>query len=235
MKKTAVTFLLCALFVSASSLHAADCSTMAGGVPVVIPPPGQEFVEVGSDKRLFFEYMVPSRNRLQCAFVRSDFVPRLKNPASGMGHYMLVELSRKLDEKNTEMTAAGFEKVVLTIKQQFADSSALNQTVQATSEEISRKLKQLDPSKDVSIDKPTPLGTLFETSNAYAFALLQGVSSGGATIRAINASLLLRVRDRLIFAYIYGNGDDEKSLKWIEKMTQQWADEILTANAKPAK
>lgn len=235
MKKTVLTLLLCALFASASSLHAADCSTMAGGVPVVIPPPAKEFVEVGSDKRDFFESMVPSRNRLLCAFVPADLLPRLKNPASGMGQYMLVELSRKLDEKNTEVTSASFEKVVLGMKQQFADSSTLNQTVQTTSEEISSKLKQLDQSKDVSIGKPVPLGTLFQTSDAYASAMLAPVSSGGVTMRAINASVLLRVRDRLIFAYIYGSSDDENSLKWIEKMAEQWANEILTANSKSPK
>jgi hypothetical protein len=235
MKKTVLTLLLCALFASASSLHAANCNTMAGRAPVVVPPPNKEFVEVGIDKRDFFEYMVPSRNRLLCAFVPADFVPRLKNPASGMGQYMLVELSRKLDEKNTEVTSASFEKVVLGMKQQFANSSTLNQTVQTTSEEIRFKLKQLDPSKDVFIDKPAPLGTLFQTSDSYAFAMLAPVSSGGVTIRAINASVLLRVRDRLIFAYIYGSSDDEKSLKWIEKTTEQWANEILTANSKSAK
>ncbi len=235
MKKTALTLLLCALFVSAASLHASDCSTVAGGVPVLIPSPGKEFVEVNSDKRNFFEYMVPSRNRLLCAFVPADFVPRLKNPASGMGQYMLVELSRSLDEKNTEVTSATFEKVVLGIKQQFADSSALNQTVKTTSEEISSKLKQLDPSKDLSIDKPTPLGALFQTSDSYAFAMLVPVSSGGVTVREINATVLMRVRDRLIFAYIYGSGDDEKSLIWIEKTAGQWASDILTANLKSAK
>jgi hypothetical protein len=165
MKKTALTLLLSALFASPSSLHAADCSIMAGDVPVVIPPPGKEFVEVGSEKRNFFEWVVPSRNRLVCAFVLANFLPRLKNPASGMGEYMLVELSRKLDEKNTEVTSAGFEKVVAGLKQQFADPSTLNQTAQATSEEINSKLKQLVQSKGVSIDKPAPLGTLFQTSD----------------------------------------------------------------------
>ncbi|MFY9949512.1 MAG: hypothetical protein WAK27_12515 [Candidatus Sulfotelmatobacter sp.] len=235
MKKTVLTFLLCALFASASSLHAADCSTTAGGVPVVIPPPAKEFAEVGSDRRDFFEYMVPSRNRLLCAFVPADFLPRLKNPARGLGQYMLVELSRRLDEKNTEVTSASFEKVVSGMKQQFADSSTLDQTVQTTSEEISRKLKQLDSSTDISIDKPTPLGTLFQTSDAYASAMLAPVSSGGVTMRTINASVLLRVRNRLIFAYIYGSSDDENSLRWIEKMAEQWANEILTANSKSPK
>ncbi len=235
MKKTVLPVLACVLFALALSLHAADCPTMAGGVPVVIPPPDKEFVEVGGDKRDFFEYMVPSSNRLLCAFVPVDFLPRLKNPASGMGQYLVVELSRKLDEKNTEVTSAVFEKVVLGVKQQFADSSTLNQIVQATSEEISSKLKQLDRSKDVSIGKPVPLGTLFQTSDAYAFAMLSPVSSGGVTTRVIGASVLLRVRERLIFAYIYGSSDDENSLKWVEKTAEQWADEILTANSKSAK
>jgi hypothetical protein len=65
--------------------------------------------------------------------------------------------------------------------------------------------------------------------------MLAPVSSGGVTIRAINASVLLRVRDQLIFAYIYDSSDDEKSLKWIEKTTEQWANEILTANSKSAR
>jgi hypothetical protein len=143
MKKTVLTFLLWALFASTSSLHAADCGTMAGGVSVVVPPPGKEFVEVGGDKRNFFESMVPSRNRLLCAFVPTGSLPRLKNPASGLGQYMLVEVSRKLDEKNTEITPASFEQIVTAMKQQLGDSSSLNQTVESTSKEISSKLKQL--------------------------------------------------------------------------------------------
>ena len=70
--------------------------------------------------------------------------------------------------------------------------------------------------------RPWPLGTLFQTSDAYASAMLAPVSSGGVTMRTINASVLLRVRNRLIFAYIYGSSDDENSLRWIEKMAEQW-------------
>lgn len=235
MKKTVLTLLPCALFASALTLHAADCSAVAGGVPVVIPTPGKEFVEVGGDKRNSFEYMVPTRNRLLCAFVSADFLPHLNNPASGMGQYMVVEVSRKLDEKTTDITPASFEKIVSDMKQQLGDSSTLSQNVQATSEEISNKLKTLNQSKDLSIGTPAPLGTLFQTSEAYAFAMLAPVSSGGVTVRTINASVLLRVRDRLIFAYLYGSADDENSLKWIEKTAEQWTDKILTANSKSVK
>jgi len=235
MKKTVLTFLLWVLLASASSLHAADCGTMAGGVPIVVPPPDKSFVEVVGDKRNFFESVVPSRNRLLCAFVPTDFLSRLKNPARGLGQYMLVEVSRKVDEKNTEVTPADFEQIVMAMKQQLGDSSSLNQTAESGSKEINSKLKQLGQSTDISIDKFAPLGTLFQTSDTYAFAMLESVSSGETTNRVINATVLLRVRDRLIFAYIYGSGDDEESLKWVEKTTEQWVNEILTANSKSAK
>jgi hypothetical protein len=235
MNKTVLTFLLWALFASVSSLRAADCATMAGGVPVVVPPPHQEFVEVGGDKRNFFEVAVPSRNRLLCAFVPTDFLPRLKNPSSGLGKYTLVEVSRAVDEKNTEVTPARFEQVVIATKQQLGDSSSLSQTAESTSIEISGKLKQLAQSTDISVDKPVILGTLLQMPDAYAFAMVDSVSSGGVTTRTISACALLRVRDRLIFAYIYGSGDDEESLKWVEKTTEQWAREILVANSRPAK
>jgi hypothetical protein len=107
----------------------------------LIPTPQKELIEVGNDKRGFFEYMVPSRNRLLCAFVPADFLPRLKNPASGMEQYAVVEVSRRLDEKNTEVTSANFEEIVSAFKQQLGDSTKLNQTVQTTSEEINGKLK----------------------------------------------------------------------------------------------
>jgi predicted small secreted protein len=112
MRKGLAITLLFLLFALALTLHASNCNTMAGGTAVVIPTPEKDSVEVGSDKRNFFEYMVPSRNRLLCAFVSADLLPGLKNPATGMSQYMLVEVSRQLGEKNIEVSSANFEQVV---------------------------------------------------------------------------------------------------------------------------
>jgi hypothetical protein len=204
---------------------------MAGGVSVVVPSPDKGFVEVG-DKRNFFEPIVPSRNRLLCAFVPTDYLPLLKNPANGLGKYTLVEVSRKIDENNTEITPARFEQVVLATKQQLGDSSSLNQTVESTPREISSKLKQMGQSTDISIDKPVFLGALFQMPDAYAFATVESVSSGAVATRAIQTCVLLRAKDRLLFVYVYGSSDDEESLKWVEETTKQWTNQILAANSK---
>jgi len=230
--KTIATALFALFFVSALDLHASDCLATAGGVSVTIPSPGKLFTEVGSEKRDSFEYMVPSRNRLVCAFVPIDYLPRLRSPATGMDRYMVIEVSRRLEEKNTDITSANFEQIVATTKQQIGDTSQLNSTAQASAEEVINKLKALQNSKDISIQTPTPLGPILQSTDAYGFLMIVPVSSGGETVKILGASILMRVRNRLLFAYVYG-ADDESSLKWIRATAEEWSHEILAAN--PAK
>lgn len=229
MKKMA-TALFALLFISALDLYASDCLATAGGVSVAIPSPEKLFTEVGSEKRDSFEYMVPSRNRLLCAFVPTDYLPHLKNPATGMDRYMVVEVSHRLDEKNTDITTANFEQVVASTKQQIGDASQPNSTAHASAEEVINKLKAVQNLKDISIEKPIPLGRILQTTDVYGFLMIQPVSSGGTTVRTLGASILIRVRNRLIFAYVYGS-DDESSLKWIRATAEEWSHEILAANS----
>src|SRR6202030_3232662 len=134
MGKTIATALFALLFISALDLYASDCLATTGGVSVAIPTPEKSFTDVGSEKRDSFEFMVPSRNRLLCAFVLTDYLPHLTNPATGMDRYMVIEVSRNIDEKKTQITTAIFEQVVAAIKQEIADSSQLNSTTHASTE-----------------------------------------------------------------------------------------------------
>jgi hypothetical protein len=201
-----------------------------GGVSVAIPTPEKSFTDVGSEKRNSFEFMVPSRNRLLCAFVLTDYLPQLRNPAIGIDRYMVVEVSRNTDEKKAQITTAIFEQVVAVIKQEIGDSSQFNSTIHATTEEMNNKLKAVQNSKDISIDKLTPLGTIFQTTDAYGFLFDGVVSSGGITTRIVAASILIKVRNRLIFAYVYGT-EAESSLKWVQTTAEEWTREILAANS----
>jgi hypothetical protein len=230
MKKVMATALFALLFfLSALDLYASDCLATVRGASVAVPTPEKLFTEVGSEKRDFFEYIVPSRNRLLCAFVRTDYLSHLKNPATGMDRYMVVEVNRLLDEKDVDITTAIFEQVAAWAKQHMGDASQLNNTVQAGAEEAINKRKALQNSKDISIGKPTPLGTIFQTTDTYGFLMTVPVSSGGATVRMVAASILIRVRNRLVFAYVYGS--DEESSKWIPATAEEWSRQILGANS----
>jgi hypothetical protein len=52
----------------------------------------------------------------------------------------------------------------------------------------------------------------------------------GTTTNMINASALVRVRNRLVFAYVYAVYKDQSSLQWARKAVEDWADAILKAN-----
>ena len=228
--KTRATALFALLFISALDLYGSDCLATIAGVSVAIPTPEKSFTEVGSEKRDSFEFMVPSRNRLLCAFVLTDYLPHLKNPATGVDRYMVVEVSRYIDEKNPEITTAIFEQVIAVAKQEVGDTSKLNNTAHATAEEINNKLKAVQNSKDISIDKLIPLGTIFQTTDAYGFLIDGVVSSGGTATRIIGGANLIRVRNRLIFAYVYGS-EAESSLKWVQTTSEEWTRKILAANS----
>ena len=229
MGKTRVTALFALLFISALDLYASDCLATIGGVSVAIPSPEKSFTEVGGEKRNSFEFMVPSRNRLLCAFVLIDYLPHLKNPATGIDRYMVVEVSRYGDEK-PEITPAIFGQVVGVAKQEIGDTSQLNSTAHASTEEINSKLRAVQNSKDISIDKLIPLGTILQTTDAYGYLFDGVVSSGGTATRIIGGANLIRVRNRLIFAYVYAV-EAESSLKWVQTTAEEWTREILATNS----
>lgn len=229
MKRTIATAVFAFLFfLTGVDLYSSDCLAKAGGVSVVIPTPGKLFAEVGS-KRDSFEYMVPSRNRLLCAFVSTDSLPHLTSPATGLDRYMVVEVSRSIDEKNVDITTVDFEQVVASTKQHAGDFQS-NSAVQASLEEVINRLKAIENTKDISMGKPIPLGTSFQTTDAYGSLMILPVSPRGTTVRILGASILIRVRSRLIFAYVYAP-DDESSLKWIQATAQEWSHQILAANS----
>jgi len=231
MKSVLISILLFVSFVPVTA-QVANCGTTISGNPVIVPVPVATYAEVGRDKREFFKWMVPSGNRLLCVFVPADVLPRLKNPAIGMDRYILVETVQAWDESKTEVTRASFEEIISAVKEKLSDSKGLNQTAQAFSEETSRKLKAIDSSKDVTVDKPIPIGTLFEKQDVFAFAMVLPVTSAGATKRVINASVLLRVRDRLLFTYTYSAGTDEASLMWAKQTSEELVQQVFTSNTR---
>jgi hypothetical protein len=76
------------------------------------------------------------------------------------------------------------------------------------------------------------LGTFFSRTDAYGVGLMLPVSAQGTTVKMAAGVLILRVRNRLLYGYLYTVYKDEDSVKWIAKSTSDWADAIQAANAK---
>ena len=82
----------------------------------------------------------------------------------------------------------------------------------------------------LTVDKPTQLGTLFSKPNASGFAMLMPMALNDKTVTLVAATLAVRVRNRVLFGYLYTQYKDKTSVDWITKTSEAWVDAILKSN-----
>lgn len=213
-------------------IFVADASPLqsfkAGGTSIAIPPP-REMVEVGYDNREFMEAFVPVNNRLIAGFVPADELPNLGNMTDGktLSNYAMVQVPRR--GENIDCGSDDFKEAVASIKGEFGDSES--STMKATEEEINRHIKSLELDKlDMTAGKMMPLGVFFEKTDSYGFGMLMPFSMGGTQFKMAMGGALLRVKQRLLFVYLYAEYKNEETVTRLRLETERWADAILHAN-----
>ncbi len=203
-------------------------SFKAGGVPIIIPPPISGFVEAG-DRRSLMELFVPQTNRLLSAYMTPDDLARLTkgNDNTLLSKYGLVEVARRAEFMDCGPN--DFKEVISGAKEAMGDFSSVS--LKDTEEEFNRRMKALDiPNAQVSIGKPLMLGPLFSKPDEYGFGMITEYTVSGSNVKVVAGCALLRVKKRLLFAYLYAEYKDEDTIKWIRKTTEEWSDAILKAN-----
>ena len=200
----------------------------AGALSFSFPLPSGDLVETGADYRVLLEPLVPATNRLVAAFVTPDDLVSLNGGNSKrLTEYALVEVPRQAEF--ADVTPDIFKQIVDGTAAQFGAN--LENQVKDTAEDINRRLKALNSSAaTVSVDKPVYLGTLFSKTDAHGFGATMAFSSEGTKVTMAMGLVVLRVHNRVFFAYLYKRYEDESTLLWLRKATEQWADSILNAN-----
>ena len=77
---------------------------------------------------------------------------------------------------------------------------------------------------------PVQLGRLFSKRDAYGIGMIMPLSMGGINMKMGMGIALMRVKQRLLFVYLYAEYKNEDTVKWLRKTTDDWADAILKAN-----
>lgn len=204
-------------------------SFKAGGVPIAFPVPTAEMVEVGDDNREIMEVFVPSSNRLLAAFMPVKDLSRFENGDETLllSQYGLVQVSRKAEYMDID--ASDFEDVLAGAKETFGD--VMNSSAQEIEDEINQRLKALDlDSAKIDIDEPLLLGSFFSKPDAYGFGMITQYSMGGDVFEMACGTAFVRVKDRLLFVYLYAEYVDQDTVNWLRKTTEAWVDAILAAN-----
>jgi hypothetical protein len=178
---------------------------------------------MGPDLRVLMEPLAPAKLRLIAAFMLPDNLNQLPGTTAPLTKYALVEVPRAAEFQDVDETI--FKTVVDGMSQQFS-SGNLQSTMQT---EIDRHFADLGAGK-LTVDKPTQLGTLFSKPNASGFAMLMPMALNDKTVTLVAATLAVRVRNRVLFGYLYTQYNDNTSVDGITKTSEAWVDAILKSN-----
>ena len=201
-------------------------SFTTGGTSIKIPPPANEFTYLGYENREIVELFIPESNRLICAFVLSSELSGLTDDDATMSKYSLVEVPR--GGEYTNFKPSDFKEVVDASKEVFDE---INSIIAESEEEFNNRMKSLDVSNlKLKLGEPIMLGTFFSRQDAYGLGMIMSVEMDGDFWKMGALIILMRVKERLLFVYLYAEYENEDTLKWLREVGEKWSDEILKVN-----
>lgn len=203
-----------------------------GGLEVALPSPSSDLVEMGSI-RTMMNVFVPDGNRLLAAFLLPDDLKVFAGGTrKGLRHYAMVEVPRRLE--SIDISQDEFQQISASTDKEFAsssDSPTADSLVQQGEDTVNQKLKALN-SSHLTLEKPVMLGRFFSKTDAYAFGMLVPVTANGSTVNMLTGIVLLRVRNRILYGYLYTEYKGDETEPWMRAATEQWAAAIQSANAR---
>jgi hypothetical protein len=212
----------------AQATPASDAGSFRVGLKTIaIPSFSSEFVEPGSDYRVLLENFAPMNNRLVAGFLLAGELKTMETGTTTLTRYGLVEVPRRAEF--VTVSPNDFKQVVEGVAKQFdANMDAMVKDQQA---ELSLKLKGMGAgAENVTMEKPAMLGTFFNKTDAVGMGAVMAINANGKTVKMTMGMTVLRVRERILFAYLYAPYVDESSVTWVRTTSEKWADAILKAN-----
>lgn len=193
---------------------------------IAVPAPAGEFVEAGSDYRVLLEPLAPMSNRLVAGFVLPDELKAMQSGTTKLTRYALVEVPRRAEF--ADVSEEMFKQVADAAAQQF--NVKLSSSIKDLETEMDLKLKSLGQNANVKFDQPIPLGAFFNKPDEVGLGMVMTVNVDGAAVKMAGCVAILRVKNRLVNAYLFIPYVDESSVKWLHTTGEQWADNFLKAN-----
>lgn len=219
-----------ALLLSAPWLQAAgvDPEVKAGGVLLTLPGPNPDFVESGDKLRTtLFELLVPSTNRLLSAYLPPQAISDLSagKSAGAMDVYAMAQVPRRAEY--VDCTPEAFVQILKSLEPSFG--KLLGEKVGQMEEEMNARLKSLDIGR-IEFGHPEMLGGVFQKDDASGYAMLMAMKQGDHTTTMAGGFAVLRVKQRLVFAYLYRKYESPDTISWLNQNLEAWSDAILSKN-----
>src|SRR5947209_13778977 len=195
----------------------------AGGVELTLPGPAA-FAEVGDKLRTtIFELMAPASNRLLTAYVPAKNLDELNQGQrkSGLDFYALVEVPRQAEYM--DCTPEAFSEVSEGMASSMGSFSKEN--VAQIEQDTNIRLKSLG-AKPLEVGRPEMLGGLFQNADSFGFGMLVAIKQNERSVTMAAGIGVVRVRQRLLFAYLYHVYESPESVSWVRTNLATWVGEI---------
>ncbi len=199
----------------------------AGGTLINIPEPSDEMVEVGYDVREMMEVFVPASNRLLSGYMRPNDIPKFTSGDENfvLSRYASIQVARRGEYQ--DCTDSDFSELVDYFESSFSEDIA--GIMKDSESELNQRMESLELEK-ITIDKPVQLGTLFSRKDAYSMGMISKYSKGTDSWTLVICTTFVKVKNRLLFIYVFNTYNDEKDIVAVTKLSEQWIDSILAAN-----
>lgn len=222
--------------VTAQPMHTVSHTYEAGGVSIVIPVPWSGMVEVGVEKRPFMDQFVPPSNRLIAGFVPSADLPKLQ--ATGIKappRIGLIAVSREFESSN--ITPDGFKSIIESVSKNF--DTTTSDFAKENEETFNQRVRALGlDNPKITFAQPVSLGCLFSSPDATGFGTILKASASASSTEPVSRTsltkalsvLYIRVKNRILFAYVFADYKDKDTVLWLRKTSEDWCNNILNAN-----
>jgi len=208
-----------------------------GGQSVYVPAPAgfHEISRLSPETRKLAETFTPPDNRLLAVFVsESDLGRIMKGETPKAERYMFLQVYRRLE--NSGISGTQFSQLVGQVKQQQDTilEKAKDEVGPLVDKASGKFADDYGISLKLKIGDLVPLGFFMEKSDAAGFASF-GKIQGDADGQQLDSLLVsgisyVRVKGKLLYAYVYGKYETPKDLDWVRTTSTNWVDQILAAN-----
>jgi hypothetical protein len=199
-----------------------------GSVSLTVPPP-EDHVEVFATNPQLRQYFVGPIKAM--ADVLAGYVPTKAFPAlqqtgrlQNLETFALLGTSPEL--RNLNVTPEYFQAMANKVRAGLGGALQRNEAqIAAAVADVGKRMKS-----DSSWQGSGAIGVFDDRSNRIGILLVNMYSFDGSPTPILSASTLVRVHERLLFAYVYSRDFDPKKATGLTSLARSWTDAIWAAN-----
>ncbi len=229
--------LTAALLISAGAVAAEAVvqTSRLGGSKIRLPAPAG-FRAAGAYRGLTTAAVrraTPETNRLLDYYLSPQDLYRVKHGANAfLRRYMVVQTHRRFVHQ--DISRDQFRHVVDASRRRHQE--LVFQLTRRKAESLQTTLAQLRRRLGATfrIGRPVPLGVLSHSDRhltmGYVFNYSSNLVAGMQRQLRIGTVSIVRVKNKLLFLYVYGGYESGRDLDWVKRTSRRWVSSILAYN-----